>query len=278
MNSPRSIAPVLAVVPLVASALSFAQASRHQTPLQQAWSILQAGANDKNPEKRAQAIRMLGLIPDNPHAALNAEKALEDEKPEVRLAAATALGEMHCEEATPRLEKALGDQDVGVVLAVAHSLVDLHDDAGYDVYDEILTGERKSTGGRLAKPSAVFRDPKKLGEFTLKQGVGFFWFTDVPFMTFRAMTKDDASPVRAAAVKILAEDPHPHASQALARAASDKSWMVRAAALAASAKRGDPLLLPVIVHNLGDENDLVHYAAAAAVIRLSAVQASAKDK
>ena len=41
--------------------------------------------------------------------------------------------------------------------------------------------------------------------------------------------KDDSSPVRAAAAKVLARDPDPAATKALAEAAGDDSWIVRAA-------------------------------------------------
>jgi HEAT repeat protein len=52
---------------------------------------------------------------------------LRDEKPNVRSAAATALGSMHAEHAVGNLEEALGDSEPSVVLAAANSLL-LHDD------------------------------------------------------------------------------------------------------------------------------------------------------
>jgi HEAT repeat protein len=52
---------------------------------------------------------------------------LRDEKPNVRSAAATALGSMHAEHAVGNLKEALGDSEPSVVLAAANSLL-LHDD------------------------------------------------------------------------------------------------------------------------------------------------------
>ena len=45
------------------------------------------------------------------------------------------------------------------------------------------------------------------------------------------MTKDDASPVRAAAAKIVAKDPDPKSAEALIEATSDSHWIVCVAAL-----------------------------------------------
>lgn len=98
----------------------------------------------------------------------------------------------------------------------------------------------------------------------------------VPFAGFgytavKAATKDTASPIRAAAAKILASDTDPRSGQALIQAVSDKKWIVQVAALEAIAKRGDPNLLRGIVPAMSDKNDAVRFTAAAAVFRLSAI-------
>jgi HEAT repeat protein len=69
----------------------------------------------------------------------------------------------------------------------------------------------------------------------------------------------------------LAGDPDPRAGQALAKAVSNKDWSVRAAAVEAIAKRGDPALLANIVPVMSDKKDIVRYSAAAAVLRLSRI-------
>lgn len=60
------------------------------------------------------------------------------------------------------------------------------------------------------------------------------------------------------------------------KATSDKSWIVRAAALDALAKRGDPKLVEAILPALSDQRDVVRYTAAATVIRLSAIAQPSK--
>src|SRR5690349_8502862 len=71
-----------------------ATVSLGQTPQQQAWNILQAGVSDKSTGRRTQAVRALGLLRGNQRAPEMAQRALEDKEPEVRAAAATALGQM----------------------------------------------------------------------------------------------------------------------------------------------------------------------------------------
>src|SRR5437879_5491536 len=82
-----------------------------ETPQQQAWNILRVGVNQENTGKRTQAVRALRLLPGNPEALEMAQRALRDQKPEVRTAAATALGLMGSNVPIPELKKALSDKE-----------------------------------------------------------------------------------------------------------------------------------------------------------------------
>jgi HEAT repeat protein len=248
-----------------------------QTPLQQAWNILRVGVNEKNTGKRTQAVRALRLLPGDREALEMAQRALQDQKPEVRTAAATALGLMGSKASIPELKKALSDKEPAVVLAAAHALQVLNDPAGYEIYYEVLTGERKSADGLVAQGAETLKDRKKMAELGFEEGLGFIPFADIGYSAAKAVRKDDTSPVRAAAARALASDRDPRVSQALVRAASDKSWMVRASALLAIAKQGDAELLDSIVPAMSDKNDVVRCTAAAAVIRLTTVAERNKD-
>src|ERR1700689_3930082 len=94
-----------------ASAVSLlAQASTDvESPKHRAWDMLLTAAFSKITSERTDGIRALGLLRDNARARQLAENALKDPKPEVRTAAATALGQMHATESVPKLEKALSD-------------------------------------------------------------------------------------------------------------------------------------------------------------------------
>ena len=269
----RGVASVMAAMEFgcLLPVLCCAAVSLGRTPQQQAWDILQAGISDKSASKRAQAVRALGLLPGNRRAVAAAERALEDNEPAVRAAAATALGQMGSTASIPKLRKMLSDKEASVVLAAAHAMRALHDPIAYEVFYEILTGERKSSGGLISGGMETLKDRKKLAQLGFEQGIGFVPFAGMGYSAFKALTKDDTSPVRAAAAKILSSDPDPRSGQALVQAASDKKWMVQVAALEAIAKRGDPALLNGIVPVMSDKNEAVRLTAAAAVFRLSAL-------
>lgn len=87
----------------------------------------------------------------------------------------------------------------------------------------------------------------------------------------KAWKKRSTAPTRAAAARELADDPDPRTDQALVKAAADKDWVVRAAALEAIAKRGDPALLPDITSSLSDKKETVRFSAAAVVLHLTLI-------
>lgn len=242
-------------------------------PGEKAWGILRDGIKDKSAEKRARAVRALGLLTGNVEAEESALSALKDDKANVRLAAAVALGAMHAEHAKIELEGALEDSEPTVVLAVANSLLLLHDDLAYDVYFAVLTGEIRTNKGLIKGQLDTLKDKKQMAKLGFDEGIGFIPFAGMGYEAFKTVKKDDSSPVRAAAAKQLAHDPDPATAKALVAATTDKKWQVRAAALEAIAQRGDRSLLPMVAQALDDEKDLARFTAAACVAHLSALPA-----
>lgn len=240
-----------------------------EPPAEKAWRILHEGLKDANADRRAKAVRALGLLAGSAEAEKAAVNALRDEKPNVRQAAAHALGAMHAENAKGNLEQALGDSEPRVVLAAANSLLLLHDDVGYDTYYEVLTGEKRASKGLIKEQLGALKDKKKMAQMGFEEGIGFIPFAGIGYEIFKTVTKNDSSPVRAAAAKKLAHDPEPDAGDALVKAAEDKDWKVRAAALDAIALRDDPSLASKIAPALDDRNDVVRFTAAACVAHLS---------
>jgi hypothetical protein len=239
---------------------------------EKAWQMLQQACTAGNSTDRALATRVLGLIPRNPRAIKLAERALGDEKSEVRSAAAAALGDMKSRTSIPKLKETLNDNDPSVALAAAHSLQVMHDDSAYEIYYEVLKGERKAGKGLVASQKAMLSDPKKMAQLGFEEGIGFIPFAGIGWGAFKTLTKDDASPIRAAAAKVLAHDPDPNTTEALTDALVDKSWLVRAAALEALSIRGNPSVLPMVETTLSDDKTAVRYTAAATVVRLTAVE------
>lgn len=97
-----------------------------------AWTILQSAVQQSNTEKRVIAVRVLGLLCNDNRATELAQKELRDPKPEVRVAAATALGQMRASTAIPDLKHALSDKELKVVLAAAHALRLLNDPSRFE--------------------------------------------------------------------------------------------------------------------------------------------------
>jgi HEAT repeat protein len=275
----------LKLVTFVVVACAWASSSTAQarddieSPRHKAWDMLLTAALSPRSSERTNGIRALGLLRDSTQARQLAESALSDPNTDVRRAAATALGQMHAKESIPKLENALSDKKIPVVMAAAQSLHELKaDKSAYEVYYDLLTGERKSNDGLIAKQVETLRNPKVLAEIGFSEGIGFVPFAGIGWDAWRTMRKKDPNPVRAVAASLLAHDPDPASADALIRATNDKDWIVRAAAVEAIAQRGDASLLPHVVHKFSDRNAKVRYSAAAAVIRLSATQPSRTAK
>jgi HEAT repeat protein len=107
---------------LILSILGAMPSSGSQTPAERAWLILQEGLANKRAEKRANAVHALRLLPNNPRAQKMAERALGDQSPKVRAAAARALGRMGAVSSVAKLKAVLNDKEPAVVLAAARSL------------------------------------------------------------------------------------------------------------------------------------------------------------
>lgn len=250
-----------------------------ESPTHKAWDILQNAATSKQTTERAEGVRALGLLRDDTRARAMAEDSLADSKPEVRVAAATALGQMHATESIPKLQKALLDSKVPVVMAAANALRELKDnDSAYQVYYDLLTGERKTGNGLIAEQIQTLKNPKELAKIGFSEGIGYVPFAGIGWDAWRTIHKKDPNPVRAVAASYLAHDPDPATGRALVRATNDKNWIVRAAAIEALAQRGDPSVLSKVQLKFKDRTPKVRYTAAAAVIHLTAIEKSRKSE
>ena len=245
---------------------------------EKAWKLLDEGAHQPKAKGRVTAVRVLGLLRNNDRATQLAQEALQDAKPEVRAAAATALGKMHAASSVTRLKKALSDKEFSVVLAAANALNELKDPACYEVYYAILTGQRKSSEDFFQQETEMFHDPKELAKMGFEQGVGYVPYAGMGWDAVRTIMKDrsDGSPVKAAAASNLVSDPDPRTAAALVSATHNRNWVVRVAALEAISERGDPTATGKIEPLLNNAKLEVKYTAAAAIVRLGVAPESGK--
>lgn len=235
-----------------------------------AWPVLEAALQQKKVGQRVAAVRVLGLIPNDPHAIELAEKALQDKNSAVRAAAATSLGMMHASVADANLKQALNDKNLAVVMAAAHALSLLNDPACFGVYYAVYTGARKNDEGMIAQEMKVLHDPKQLEEMGVDEGFSYVPFAGMGWEAYQTIMKDkkDGTAAKVALLSALAKDPDSRTNKLLLTVSQDRNWVLRVAALQAIAKRGDPILLSGIETRLSDSKREVRYAAAAAIIHL----------
>jgi HEAT repeat protein len=241
----------------------------HKPDVDRAWTILKAGVSESHADKRAKAVRALGLAPDNQEIRLMAEKALTDSNTDVRAEAATALGQMHATAAIPKLKEALKDRELAVVLASTNALYTMKDPTAYEVYYAIVTGKRKSGAGLLQSQLDMLHNRKQVEKLAFETGIGFVPFGSVAYDAWKTIMRGDSGAVVAQAVERLSTDPDPKSQKAVEDACYDAKWQVRAAAVTALAKRGDPSSLDYVVSAMQDDSDVVEYEAAASVIYLT---------
>ncbi|HXM21672.1 MAG TPA: hypothetical protein VN948_10455 [Terriglobales bacterium] len=89
------------------------------------------------------------------------------------------------------------------------SILTLKDATAYQVYYEILTGQRKGSKEVVAGELDTLKDAKKMALLGFQEGIGFVPFAGIGYTAIQTIMKDDSSPVRAAAARVLADDPTP---------------------------------------------------------------------
>jgi len=273
MSRALMVAAFLCIIWVLAPCSLFAQ-----TPFDQAWSILQAGAVDKSSEQRVATMRVLQLIPGDAKALGMAEEGLQDKDPQVRGAAALSLGEMKSQNAIiPLTATAKSDPEGAVVMAAAKSLIALGNEKGYEVYYAVLTGQRKTGEGLIGSQEQelhqLLGNPKEMETMAFEQGMGFVPFGGIGLDAMETIHKSESKEpmLKATSIKILANDPDPRTGKALVAATSDKEWVVRAVAFDALARRGDPAILPDLTSGLQDGKVEVKLTAAASIAYLSTI-------
>jgi len=69
----------------------------------------------------------------------------------------------------------------------------------------------------------MLKDPKALAKLGFEQGIGYIPFAGIGYGVFKTVTRDDTSPVRAAAAHKLANDLEPKSAEVLAKSAPIRS-------------------------------------------------------
>jgi HEAT repeat protein len=232
----------------------------------EAWGILDAGLQDKSVDKRAETLAALGVAAGDARALKALEESLQDANPEIRTAAVAALGDMNVKSYLPKIKALLSDSDARTTLAIAAVLKRFGDPEGFEIYNELLTGQRKD-GKKLTDGIKHRKDLEKIGAET---AIAFLPFGSIATGTYDYISgnRNSTANVYVIAVNALAEDPDPQVKETLAQAAFDGRIPVRVAALRALAKRGDPAVVNDIEPAMHSDKAVVSYTAAAAILHL----------
>jgi HEAT repeat protein len=245
----------------------------------QCLDMLRQALQAKNPETRKQGVVALSLASDRSPLMPLLEGMLADKDVEVRLAVVASLSEVKTKTATAALHKALDDDVPEVSFAAAKTLWTRNDPDGKKALLAVLQGENKAASGYFTKQMRdalrMMHTPRTTFLYVVRQGVGF---VPVPGLgegiaSMQALLNDPAVSGRATAALLLGRDQDPATQAALKDAMFDKDWRVRAAAVHSLAVRNDPRLLKDLEPVLLDDREEVRLRAAAAWLRLSAIQA-----
>ncbi|HUB79815.1 MAG TPA: HEAT repeat domain-containing protein, partial [Bryobacteraceae bacterium] len=191
-----------------------------------------------------------------------------------------SLADVKSKAAIEALHTLLRDAVPEVSFAAAKALWNLHDPAGETALLSIVEGDSKTASGyitsEMRQALRLMHTPTTTFLLAVRQGIGF---VPVPGLgqgiaSMQALLTDPGISGRAAAVLLLGKDKDPVLLPALRDALHDKNWTVRAAAVHAMAIRDDPSLKKDLAPLLEDEKEGVRLRAAAAYLRLSAVEAS----
>jgi HEAT repeat protein len=265
------------VLPLVLASLGYMLAAAATTN-ERSNDLLRQALENKNPDTRKQAVVALSLAATRDPIFARLEGMLQDKDVEVRLAAVASLAEVKTPSALAALRKALGDDIPEVSFAAAKALWVLRDPAGEQALLAVLSRQSKTSSNYFTKQKRdalrMIHTPRVLFMFAARTGVGF---APVPGLgqgisSMQALLTDPGVSGRATAALLLGKDKSQVTLDALKDALLDMDWSVRAAAVHSLALRDDPTLKKDLEPLLDDNKEPVRLRAAAAVLRLSAIE------
>ena len=246
----------------------------------QCHDILEHALTSHNPDTRMQGVVALSLSSDRNSLLPLLIDMAGDKDVQVRIAVVASLADVKSKSAIEALHNLLKDPVPEVSFAAAKALWNLNDRAGELALLSVVEGDSKTASGYLTSEmrhaQRMMHTPTTTFLFAVRQGIGF---VPVPGLgegiaSMQALLTDPGISGRAAAVLLLGKDKDPALLPALRDALHDKNWTVRAAAVHSMAVRDDPALKKDVAPLLDDDKEGVRLRAAAAYLRLSAIEAS----
>lgn len=261
---------LLCVLSLLPSSVVFAQ------PDLTAWDILKQGLNDKNPEKRKQAVTAIGTIGLTPETTKLVEQGLRDDDPDVRQSGAAVLGQMKSTSSIPALKAAFNDPSGEVAFTAAKALWDMGDRSGESILQDVMTGQQKSTGGAVdgavRDMKSKMRDKKYLAKMGVKEaGSALLGPFSIGMTAAEELMKDGGAPGRILSATLLSQNCTDRNLQLIQFALKeDQNNTVRAAIARALGQCGTKDDIPRLESYLSSGNTTLRFISAAAIVKLSA--------
>ncbi|MBV8816982.1 MAG: HEAT repeat domain-containing protein [Acidobacteriaceae bacterium] len=239
------------------------------------WDILRQAIDDKNPDKRKQAVTAIGSIGLEPDVVKLVEHGLRDDDPIVRQTGAAELGHMKSMTSIPALKAALDDPAAQVVFTAARVLWELGDRSGEEVLQDVLLRQQKTSGGYV---EGAVRDAR--AKLRSKKGLALMGVNEAsgallgPFsmgvIAVENALKDTGAPGRILAAGLLAQKCDSKNIEVLETALRDeKNSSVKAAVAESIGKCGNKDDIPRLEVFLSNSNPALQYMSAAAIIKLT---------
>jgi len=262
---------------------AFAWAAAAATDATQCNDLLQQALKSGNPDTRKAAVVALSLAANDSPLLRQLAGMLDDKDVTVRVAVVNGLAEIKTKAATDALEKALDDIPE-VSFAAAKALYSRGSEDGKKALLAVLAKETKPSSGffssQMREALRMMHTPRTTFLYAIKQGLGF-----VPLPGFgegvssmQALLSDPAVSGRASAALMLGKDKDPATVDALKDALFDKDWRVRAAAVHSLALQNNPAIKPDLETLTFDDKEEVRLRAAAAWLRLTAIENRRKSR
>jgi len=243
----------------------------------EAWEVLRAGVAESKSANRVAAVLSLGTIGPTTEVRRQVEARLGDPAPQVRQAAAIALGKMKSQKSAGALRLALKDKAAEVSFAAALALWEMGDHSGRQILYEVLAGKRGTSPGmvrgQMQDAKAKLENPSGLAMMGARHGAGALlgpFALGLPLA--ESLWKDGSAPTRAHTARLLGEDNGTQSVERLEQALGDKNWLVRAAAAQALGDLSSRRSVPNLRVLLEDKKPGARYMAAATMIRLKMPQ------
>lgn len=262
------------------AAAAAANAEPSERIYEQAWKLLDEGAQSENVRKRTDVIAALASMEGDPKAIHLIENALDDRHSDVRRIAASALGSMHAKDAISHLRKTTNDKDPAVSFAAAEALWKMGDPDGATIFYAVLLGNRQASQGVISSNiNSAWKeahDPVALTNIGIGEASGALLGPFAEGITIaRELAKDRSASARALSATLLGQHPTPDSERILEDTLDDKNVAVRAAVAKALGGFDDPALIKRLAPLLEAKGtpvikfvDAVRFMAAAAIIRL----------